>query len=130
MKCPRCKQNLSKEIIIDINTSLHVDSCNNCGGKWFDAKELEQIDQLIEPTLFEIRNIPNKREQIKPMICPSCNGITVMRKAEHDRDKRVIIDYCSKCNGIWLDKGELQAIRKENWLITLKKLFKWLVIGE
>ncbi|MBI9061197.1 MAG: zf-TFIIB domain-containing protein [Marinilabiliaceae bacterium] len=33
---------------------------------------------------------------------------------------------CPSCKGIWLDKGELEAIRKENWLITLKKIGQWL----
>ncbi len=39
------------------------------------------------------------------MKCPSCNEFLVMA------DKNgVEIDYCPKCRGIWLDKGELEKI--------------------
>ena len=39
------------------------------------------------------------------MKCPNCNETLVMA----DR-KGVEIDYCPKCRGVWLDKGELDKI--------------------
>jgi uncharacterized protein len=39
------------------------------------------------------------------MNCPNCNVTLVMS------DKQGIeIDYCPKCRGIWLDRGELDKI--------------------
>jgi Zn-finger nucleic acid-binding protein len=41
----------------------------------------------------------------KTMNCPNCNVTLVMS------DKQGIeIDYCPKCRGIWLDRGELDKI--------------------
>ena len=39
------------------------------------------------------------------MQCPSCNETLVMS----DRNG-VEIDYCPKCRGVWLDRGELDKI--------------------
>ncbi len=39
------------------------------------------------------------------MNCPNCNEILVMT----DR-QGIEIDYCPKCRGVWLDKGELDKI--------------------
>jgi uncharacterized protein len=41
----------------------------------------------------------------KPMKCPNCDETLVMA----DRNG-VEIDYCPKCRGVWLDRGELDKI--------------------
>ena len=39
------------------------------------------------------------------MKCPNCNETLVMAERQG-----VEIDYCPKCRGVWLDKGELDKI--------------------
>ena len=39
------------------------------------------------------------------MKCPNCNETLVMTERQG-----VEIDYCPKCRGVWLDKGELDKI--------------------
>jgi len=39
------------------------------------------------------------------MNCPNCNEILVMTERQG-----IEIDYCPKCRGVWLDKGELDKI--------------------
>lgn len=39
------------------------------------------------------------------LTCPVCRG--AMREAAHGR---VHIDICTKCRGVWLDRGELEKI--------------------
>ncbi len=39
------------------------------------------------------------------MKCPSCEELLVMAERQG-----VEIDYCPKCRGVWLDKGELDKI--------------------
>ncbi len=39
------------------------------------------------------------------MLCPTCN-ITLRRIRQHG----VETDYCTKCRGVWLDRGELDKI--------------------
>jgi Zn-finger nucleic acid-binding protein len=127
MNCPRCKTLLKTDIVKDIHTEFEIDKCESCGGTWFDHGELSKVDKIIEPVFWEIRKIPGEKEQLKALHCPSCNNSPLMQKAEHPRDNKVILDYCPSCKGIWLDKGELEAIQKENWLISIGKIFAWLI---
>ena len=39
------------------------------------------------------------------MKCPNCEQLLVMTERQG-----VEIDYCPKCRGVWLDKGELDKI--------------------
>ena len=39
------------------------------------------------------------------MQCPNCNETLVMSERQG-----VEIDYCPKCRGVWLDRGELDKI--------------------
>jgi Zn-finger nucleic acid-binding protein len=39
------------------------------------------------------------------MKCPSCNETLLISEK-----KGIEIDYCPKCRGIWLDRGELEKL--------------------
>jgi Zn-finger nucleic acid-binding protein len=123
MNCPRCQHPLAVTYIDDCKTAIEVDKCPNCKGIWFDKDELSQIESIIEPTFVEIRHLPDKEEQFETLHCPKCNNSPRLQKAIHPRDKKVIIDYCPYCEGIWLDKGELEAIQQESFIITIGKIF-------
>jgi len=127
MDCPRCNTPLKHENVNEFKVTFEVDTCHKCGGTWFDNGELSHLDKIIEPTYFEIRKIPKQKEQLKALSCPACGKLNLLQKAEHHRDSKVIMDYCPSCKGIWLDKGELEAIQKENWLTTFGRMFKWLL---
>lgn len=43
------------------------------------------------------------------MNCPNCNEILLMTVRSN-----VEIDYCPKCRGIWLDKGELDKLLEQD----------------
>ncbi|WP_439182978.1 zf-TFIIB domain-containing protein [Carboxylicivirga taeanensis] len=118
MNCPRCQQTLTAKTINEVKTAIKVDSCLNCGGLWMGKDELTQVDSVIAPKLIEIRHLPSEAEQHKRLHCPCCNNSPRLEKRVHPRDSKVIFDYCPYCKGIWLDKGELEAIQQENWLIT------------
>lgn len=47
------------------------------------------------------------------MNCPNCNETLVMT----DR-QGVEIDYCPKCRGVWLDRGELDKIIERSASLT------------
>lgn len=128
MDCPRCHHALEAQQLNDCNILLEIDNCPKCEGTWFDKDELSQIDHIIEPTLLKIRHIPSDEEQFQTLKCPSCNNSPILQKATHPRDKKVIIDYCPYCKGIWLDKGELEAIQKESWVTTISKIFSGLTL--
>lgn len=127
MYCPRCNIQLSNKTVLDNKYFVNLDYCRSCGGIWLDAGELERLEKTIEPTFFEIRNIPDSGEQQVKLDCPSCGNHLVLEKITHPRDHKVVMDSCRVCKGVWLDTGEIEAIRTENWVFLAGKFLKWLV---
>ena len=94
--------------------------CSECGGIWFDKHKLKwaanqlAITEKIDPNelrvLFKKRTVvkPDKSEPIRT--CPKCT--LAMKKVNYAYDSNIIIDRCTKCEGIWTDKGEIKAIAK------------------
>ncbi|MEN0048597.1 MAG: zf-TFIIB domain-containing protein [Bacteroidota bacterium] len=115
MNCPRCTTTLEKQELKEPKITIEIDQCPNCKGAWFDRGELQSVEQTVEPVFLEIRKIPSEYDQLTPLFCPSCTDHPMMEKFDHPRDRKVILDVCRQCQGIWLDTGELEAIQKESW---------------
>lgn len=43
--------------------------------------------------------------------CPTCLGV-VMEKLKPVKDHDLVLDYCTRCGGIWFDAGEVQLLRQ------------------
>ncbi len=113
MKCPACYNEL-----IPFNLGgVTVDACKGgCAGIWFDAFELQNVDEqdeVAEEWLLrlernpEIQVDPSRRRE-----CPRCEGIP-LRRHFFSAKREVEVDLCPACGGYWLDAGELEQIRAE-----------------
>jgi len=110
MKCPACKEPLREKGA----GGMTLDVCyGGCGGIWFDATELDRIDARAATTLHTIWQVQvgtvNLTEQ---RLCPRCPKQVLDRKWFSDL-KKVEIDQCPRCGGIWLDAGEFSRIYDE-----------------
>ena len=111
MKCPACSNELQEMTVADVT----VDVCKGgCGGIWFDNFELKKFDEPHEAmgeALLEIERDPNVAVQNQDKLkCPKCDNIVMMRHFFSVK-KKVQMDECPGCAGIWLDAGELGQIR-------------------
>lgn len=110
INCPACGQEMEKIFIADIG--INIDICaNNCGGIFFDNKELQQC-KASDNSLKEIKKIiENKNfmpvDETKTRICPVCNKPMVKTKTFG-----VQIDTCYTCGGIFLDNNEFEKIQE------------------
>jgi Zn-finger nucleic acid-binding protein len=103
--CVKCSSILDKATF----EGLEVDLCPKCGGLWLDRGEITRAAKLPEKELARLRTLlsgasgppPVPTENKAP--CPACPGSLseVMLGAVH-------VDYCGKCHGLFLDRGELQ----------------------
>lgn len=112
MQCPACSNTLTSKVV----GGVEVDVCKNgCGGIWFDQVEIEKFDEAHEEAGRELLDIPrDPAAGVDPAArrhCPKC-GDVVMMQHFFDVKKKVAIDECPSCAGIWLDAGELSAIRE------------------
>jgi uncharacterized protein len=113
VKCPACFNELTKKQV----GSVEVDVCQGgCGGIWFDAFELQHVDEEEERAGEHLVEI-ERDESVVPdtsrkRLCPRCEGVKLMRHF-FSAKRRIEVDQCPNCNGYWLDAGELAAVRAE-----------------
>lgn len=75
--------------------------------EYFKRKDRESLARLREALKEAARE---RGEDVATMSCPRCDGR--LHEVEFDD---VHIDRCDKCEGVWLDTGELeQIIAQEN----------------
>jgi Zn-finger nucleic acid-binding protein len=112
MKCPACSNQLSVKTV----SGIDLDVCDNgCGGIWFDKFEFKKFDERQEPdveTLLHLTIKSRPQNTGSNLDCPKCAGIKMMRHFSSVK-RLVTMDECPKCSGVWLDAGELTAIRNE-----------------
>ena len=113
MKCPACFNELTEFRV----GNLTVDVCQGgCGGIWFDAFELQEVDEEREAAGEPLLNIQRDERLVvdksRKRECPRCAGVKLHRHF-FSAKRRVEVDQCPGCAGYWLDAGELALIRAE-----------------
>jgi Zn-finger nucleic acid-binding protein len=68
---------------------------------YFAAKDHE----LIEKMKAEFQKVETARREAQVVSCPKCPG-----KLQSYKFMDFVLDRCESCEGIWLDKGELEGI--------------------
>lgn len=123
MDCPKCLGILKEKRLVD--GSIVVDQCPICGGIWFDAQELSTLitRQLLEKEPIPVEIPPINDEELlaeidlnrKEIACPRCNDGRAMIRQASPRNRKITIDYCENCEGIWLDQGEYGLMRRPSF---------------
>ena len=112
MDCPVCHKPMEE---VEVG-GVKVDFCRNgCKGIFFDNFEIQKLDEKHEgdgPILQEMLSAERHDDsRSEKLTCPRC-GVK-MRRHKYSFTSDVYIDHCYGCNGIWLDGGELKAIREQ-----------------
>ncbi len=103
LTCVKCTSVLDKARVGDVD----VDLCPSCGGLWLDHGEIERLGRGKAEDLSRLRAAltgaasPDAASETTTS-CPACPGTLneVVLGPIH-------VEYCGKCHGIYLDKGEL-----------------------
>jgi Zn-finger nucleic acid-binding protein len=106
MDCPVCKNAM---ITLEL-AEVEIDYCTDCGGIWLDTGELELLlgnHEQAKKLLDSFKISADYTE--KPRKCPIC--LKKMQKIiVGSSTPALLIDKCSKGDGLWFDRGELQDI--------------------
>lgn len=104
MHCPRCQDHALEPVAFDRRT--RVDWCTRCGGAWYEEGELERALGIAEGVALAAEG-----SALRPgLTCPACRTPTA--EVTWPADGGVRIDACSHCHGRWLDRGELEGLRR------------------
>ena len=106
MRCP-IDQSLMRQIG---EGGVSIDWCELCDGVWLDAGELTRLAH----TTADLPTLPDKPTSIPSpqrasrFNCPRCQRS--MEQRPYSDENPILIDRCPSCQGVWLDRGELQEI--------------------
>lgn len=104
MVCPKCRQ----PSLNDLNTGegVSVDFCSRCKGVWFEKGELARMVELSK----DVPDLDASLKASRPtnLSCPKCKEM--LKEFRYSKLKSLLVDYCTKCEGLWLDAGELSTV--------------------
>jgi Zn-finger nucleic acid-binding protein len=121
MQCPKCHQTLEG---IDYE-GVHIETCPACGGDWLDAGQLGSIVQARKGRFNEQECLAIAQAATitgtklaglnRHLTCPTCGGTT--NPENYGDDTGLIVDKCTSCHGVWLERGEIEKIEElvEGW---------------
>jgi Zn-finger nucleic acid-binding protein len=98
--CPKCRQSMFR----GRHAGTEVDLCSGCHGVWLDRSELAAITG--KPV-----DLPESQPgTTTTFTCPRCSG--PLRERPYGGRSDILIECCSGCGGIYLDRGELLVIKE------------------
>ncbi|MDY7225604.1 zf-TFIIB domain-containing protein [Hyalangium rubrum] len=109
MNCPRCDKVMAEE---QLEPEVRTLRCPQCQGRWVEGQDLRVLEQTVDMRVVEWRRLPSEELQVREIACPRCQPAAMLKKVKSERDRRVLLDVCERCQGVWLDKGELEAIQQ------------------
>ena len=106
-RCPLCKT--PTDLIKYEGVPIY--NCGSCGGHWVTAARLEAIvrrREIVMPDAVKRKmvEIADASDSAQKLYCFTCG--TEMRKEQFKHWPEIRIDHCPRCDGIWLDRGELE----------------------
>jgi Zn-finger nucleic acid-binding protein len=126
--CPSCKS----ELLAKVEFGIALDECSACGGIWLEDGELQRIlNSGAEITLGLEESVCPSGEIVTirdlNRVCPKCS--IHLDRYRYNYSSQIELDTCHQCNGVWVDDGELFAIKEFNQAekeITAADGGKWL----
>lgn len=116
MNCPRCDKELAEALV---EPEVRTLQCPQCQGRWLEGEALRVLESTVEVRMLEWRRLPTAEVQTRELTCPRCRPVRVLKKVKSERDRKVLLDVCEQCQGVWLDKGELEAIQEMGLVAAL-----------
>lgn len=102
--CPRDRTPLTESSVAVFGPDVKVDTCSKCHGIYLDKNELGRLTKDADLNRYLRDKVGYDVDS--QMICPSCGGLMDLEHA-HGID----VEVCLTCFGIWLDAGELDALK-------------------
>ncbi len=110
MKCPKCENStLERKSLNDVT----VDVCPVCKGVWLGKGELDIITHPHEGSLEYCSTELIEEDRRTEYICPECDADSRLSRVNFVEYSDILMETCRECHGIWLDRGELDAINAE-----------------
>jgi Zn-finger nucleic acid-binding protein len=112
-------------IVLELD-QVEIDYCQECGGVWLDAGELELLLGDMEQVTRLLDSFSLSRQSGEEIHkCPLCRKKMQKIRAGTGADAP-LIDRCPSNEGLWFDRGELAMVLKQGSLGSEHKITKLL----
>jgi Zn-finger nucleic acid-binding protein len=106
--CPRCGTPLNEYSI----AGMSFEGCPTCKGLWLVRDELRKLKNKVDGGSLrwmndEIENLDKTVAIVSELSCPKGHGKLVSMVFGNSK---VVVDRCSSCKGVWLDRGGFDKI--------------------
>lgn len=122
MHCPLCENTVLKTTRLEKH--LNVAQCPLCLGILLNLSDylyyLSCHEALTADVLEEV-SVPVESDNRKALLCPDCQGFLLKYTISSAGD--IKIDYCGRCQSVWLDKGEWHYLKEIGMHAHLNKIF-------
>ncbi|MFO0839782.1 MAG: zf-TFIIB domain-containing protein [Phycisphaerae bacterium] len=106
-RCPACK---TQALPIEYE-GMRIYHCGDCGGHWLSPGRLDvilarrnvEMPEAVRQAFMDLAERLNRPQKLWCMTC----GVEMLKEPFRFWDD-IQIDRCPKCNGVWLDCGELE----------------------
>lgn len=108
--CPECRKSGLKHTLLAEKLPAH--GCDECGGvllsliayrSWRESNPPRPDESPATVDQVTVEDTPNAKQ------CPKCQGIMTKYRIGPDVQNR--LDYCARCEEIWLDDGEWDLVQ-------------------
>ena len=108
----------------DPGTLIQLDQCRKCGGIWCDKWELFPIDpdesRRVDNVDTALLTAPVKMPR-HCLYCPRCTA-PLQECKDPSLPPELLFERCLRCEGIWLNRGELIRYKDHQGETRAKKL--------
>jgi Zn-finger nucleic acid-binding protein len=107
--CPACGAKLDVYSLL----SIEFEGCPRCHGLWLDQDELRKLKNKVGIGELhwlnsEVDNIEQAAAIQTKRVCPRKDGGQLVSIVFGKSS--IVLDWCPKCRGMWLDRGEYEKI--------------------
>lgn len=110
MNCPNCQQvmKIVKTPSLNLGFFVEFNQCPSCGGLWFNRFEMTQIsnEEAFKIDSLDAEILKNSVPIKENLFCPIDN-LPLLRLVDFSIPLDTHISRCRKCEGVWMNRGEL-----------------------
>jgi Zn-finger nucleic acid-binding protein len=133
MRCPQCDISMN-EVTARANPGslIQLDQCAQCGGIWCDKWELFPVDpdQASRLDFVDEKLLSTPAEVAKKALyCPRCTSkLAIFNDPILPKD--ILLQRCRRCEGIWLNRGQLSRYKNYQKKTKLEKMGAEAIVRE
>jgi uncharacterized protein len=120
VKCPKCSAAMESVSY----QGVEIDRCTKCAGLWLDMLEGEDLKKLSGSESIDIGSAETGKAQDKigKIKCPKCSA--AMLRMVVNGQPHIWYEACPVCYGTYFDAGEFKDFKSENFMDTVKAIFR------